>query len=67
MNCVTLVPKEQFMERSDKDRRTSRGLASCLRGESEEYYEAESMFFVFVFVFLLLLLIYSKTLFSYVY
>lgn len=48
MNCATLVPKEQYMDRSatvEKDRRTSRGLASCLRGESEEYYEAEGNFF----------------------
>lgn len=43
MNCATLVPREQYLDRSDKDRRTSRGLASCLRGESEEYYEAEGM------------------------
>lgn len=47
MNCATLVPREHYMDRSDRDRRTSRGLASCLRGESEEYYEAESRFFFF--------------------
>lgn len=41
MNCVTVVPKElHIMERNDNNRRTSRGLASCLRGESEEYFEA---------------------------
>lgn len=40
MNCSTLVPEEHYMEK-ENSRRTSRGLASCLRGESDEYYEAE--------------------------
>ena len=41
MNCVTMVPKDLTVER-DKDRRTSRGLTACLRGEKDEYnYKAE--------------------------
>lgn len=44
MNCATITPDERYAydkERSH-DRRTSRGLASCLRGESEEYYDFEA-------------------------
>lgn len=44
MNCATITPDERYSydkERSH-DRRTSRGLASCLRGESEEYYDYEA-------------------------
>lgn len=44
MNCATITPDERYAydkERSH-DRRTSRGLASCLRGESEEYYDYEA-------------------------
>lgn len=47
MNCSTLVPEEHYIER-DNSRRTSRGLASCLRGESDEYYEAEGKYFNFI-------------------
>lgn len=48
MNCATITPDERYAydrERShdrSHDRRTSRGLASCLRGESEEYYDFEA-------------------------
>lgn len=45
MNCSTLVPEEHYIEK-ENSRRTSRGLASCLRGESDEYYEAEGKYFV---------------------
>lgn len=44
MNCATITPDERYAydkERSH-DRRTSRGLTSCLRGESEEYYDFEA-------------------------
>lgn len=44
MNCATITPDERYAydrERSH-DRRTSRGIASCLRGESEEYYDFEA-------------------------
>ncbi len=46
MNCSTLVPEEHYIEK-ENSRRTSRGLASCLRGESDEYYEAEGKYFVY--------------------
>lgn len=44
MNCATMVPDDRFIYEKDRstDRRTSRGLASCLRGESEEYYDYEA-------------------------
>lgn len=48
MNCATITPDERYAydrERShdrSHDRRTSRGLTSCLRGESEEYYDFEA-------------------------
>lgn len=47
MNCSTLVPEEHYVEK-ENSRRTSRGLASCLRGESDEYYEAEGKYFFFI-------------------
>lgn len=63
MNCATMMPedryfydKERSVNNSGHDRRISRGLASCLRGESEEChdYEAEGnlililqLFFIF--------------------
>lgn len=47
MNCSTLVPEEHYIEK-ENSRRTSRGLASCLRGESDEYYEAEGNYIHFV-------------------
>lgn len=46
MNCSTLVPEEHYIEK-ENSRRTSRGLASCLRGESDEYYEAEGKYIVY--------------------
>lgn len=58
MNCATITPDERYAydrERSH-DRRTSRGLASCLRGESEEYYDFEAegkeihIFYIHVFI-----------------
>lgn len=44
MNCATMAPDERYAYDKDRshDRRTSRGLASCLRGESEEYYDYEA-------------------------
>lgn len=55
MNCATITPDERYAydkERSH-DRRTSRGLASCLRGESEEYYdyEAEGKTLIYILLF----------------
>lgn len=56
MNCATMVSDDRFIYEKDRstDRRTSRGLASCLRGESEEYYdyEAEGKLMVFTTVFI---------------
>lgn len=51
MNCATLIPEEQQLQlRSmERERRTSRGLTSCLRGESEEYYEAEGINYIFIY------------------
>lgn len=57
MNCATMVPEDRYFydkERSNSsghDRRVSRGLASCLRGESEEChdYEAEGNSFIIAF------------------
>lgn len=58
MSCVNLAFKETTsMERNDTNRRTSRGLASCLRGETEEYIEAAGkiiyflkLFFYYVYI-----------------
>lgn len=62
MNCATMMPEERYFyarnnNTSGHDRRVSRGLASCLRGETEECldYEAEGNSFLIDFLLNLML------------
>lgn len=47
MNCTTIMPDDNYGVEKEKDRRTSRGITACLRGETDDYYdyEADGKFF----------------------
>lgn len=48
MNCATIVPEQEHNRTFEKDRRTSRGLTSCLRGERDEV--EGRIFFYFIII-----------------
>lgn len=52
MNCTTIMPDDHPGIEKERDRRTSRGITACLRGETEDYYdyEADGMIIFFKFI-----------------